>query len=142
MRVNDLKSKSGVSLKRDSKLVVLVLIILGSFVIYTMKLFSMQVLEGAQYRQQSEDISSRVKTIPAQRGEIYDRNVTVPMVVNTDSFAVDLIPGEIPSGKYDTVAAKLADILQIDKKQIDAKVPSNQRSHAIVNYLETAVFQE
>ena len=44
MKVNDLKSKSGVSLKRDSKLVVLVLIILGSFVIYTMKLFSMQAL--------------------------------------------------------------------------------------------------
>ena len=128
MRVNDLKSKSGVSLKRDSKLVVLVLIILASFAIYTMKLFSMQVLEGAQYRQQSEDISSRVKTIPAQRGEIYDRNATVPMVVNTDSFAVDLIPGEIPSGKYDTVAAKLADILQIDKKQIDAKIPASQRS--------------
>ena len=89
MRVNDLKTKSGVSLKRDFKLVVLALIILCSFAIYTLKLFSMQVLEGAQYRQQSEDISSRVKTIPAQRGEIYDRNATVPMVVNTDSFAVE-----------------------------------------------------
>ncbi len=127
MRVNDLKTKSGVSLKRDFKLVVLALIILCSFAIYTLKLFSMQVLEGAQYRQQSEDISSRVKTIPAQRGEIYDRNATVPMVVNTDSFAVDLIPGEIPKGKYDTVAAKLAEILQIDKKQIDTRIPSNQR---------------
>jgi len=119
MRVNDLKTKSGESLKRDFKLIVLTLIIFVSFAVYTLKLFSMQVLEGADYRQQSEDISSRVKTIPAQRGEIYDRNATVPMVVNTDSFAVDVIPGEIPQGKYDTVAAKLAEILQIDKKFID-----------------------
>ena len=128
MRVNDLKTKSGESLKRDFKLIVLTLIIFVSFAVYTLKLFSMQVLEGADYRQQSEDISSRVKTIPAQRGEIYDRNATVPMVVNTDSFAVDVIPGEIPQGKYDTVAAKLAEILQIDKKFIDGKIPTNQRS--------------
>lgn len=128
MRVNDLKTKSGESLKRDFKLVVLALIIFASFAIYSLKLFSMQVLEGAVYRQQSEDISSRVKTIPAQRGEIYDRNATVPMVINTDSFAVDVIPGEIPQGKYDTVAAKLAEILQIDKKLIDGKIPGNQRS--------------
>lgn len=127
MRVNDLKTKSGVSLNKDFKLVVLSLVIVFSFALYTLKLFSMQVLEGEVYRQQSEDISSRVKTIPAQRGEIYDRNATVPMVVNTDSFAVDVIPGEIPQGKYDTVAAKLAEILDIDKKFIDSKIPANVR---------------
>ncbi|MBO5123708.1 MAG: penicillin-binding protein 2 [Spirochaetaceae bacterium] len=127
MRVNDLKTKSGVSLNKDFKLVVLSLVIVFSFALYTLKLFSMQVLEGEVYRQQSEDISSRVKTIPAQRGEIYDRNATVPMVVNTDSFAVDVIPGEIPQGKYDTVAAKLAEILDIDKKFIDSKIPDNVR---------------
>lgn len=114
-------------MNKDFKLVVLSLVIVFSFALYTLKLFSMQVLEGEVYRQQSEDISSRVKTIPAQRGEIYDRNATVPMVVNTDSFAVDVIPGEIPQGKYDTVAAKLAEILDIDKKFIDSKIPANVR---------------
>ena len=97
MRVNEVKTKAGISLNKESKLVVLSLIIVVVFGIYILKLFSMQVLEGEVYREQSENLSSRVKTIPAQRGEIYDRNATVPMVDNTDSFAVDLIPGEIPS---------------------------------------------
>ena len=141
MRVNDLKTKSGVSLNKDFKLVVLSLVIVFSFALYTLKLFSMQVLEGEVYRQQSEDISSRVKTIPAQRGEIYDRNATVPMVVNTDSFAVDVIPGEIPQGKYDTVAAKLAEILDIDKKVIDSKIPDNvRRSYTAIEVKSSVPF--
>lgn len=141
MRVNDLKTKSGVSLNKDFKLVVLSLVIVFSFALYTLKLFSMQVLEGEVYRQQSEDISSRVKTIPAQRGEIYDRNATVPMVVNTDSFAVDVIPGEIPQGKYDTVAAKLAEILDIDKKFIDSKIPANvRRSYTAIEVKSSVPF--
>lgn len=141
MRVNDLKTKSGVSLNKDFKLVVLSLVIVFSFALYTLKLFSMQVLEGEVYRQQSEDISSRVKTIPAQRGEIYDRNATVPMVVNTDSFAVDVIPGEIPQGKYDTVAAKLAEILDIDKKFIDSKIPDNvRRSYTAIEVKSSVPF--
>ena len=127
MRVNEVKTKAGISLNKESKLVVLSLIIVVVFGIYILKLFSMQVLEGEVYREQSENLSSRVKTIPAQRGEIYDRNATVPMVVNTDSFAVDLIPGEIPSGDYDTVAFKLAAILGIGKNTIDEKIPSNMR---------------
>lgn len=127
MRVNEVKTKAGISLNKESKLVVLSLIIVVVFGIYILKLFSMQVLEGEVYREQSENLSSRVKAIPAQRGEIYDRNATVPMVVNTDSFAVDLIPGEIPSGDYDTVAFKLAAILGIGKNTIDAKIPSNMR---------------
>lgn len=141
MRVNDLKTKSGVSLNKDFKLVVLSLVIVFSFALYTLKLFSMQVLEGEVYRQQSEDISSRVKTIPAQRGEIYDRNATVPMVVNTDSFAVDVTPGEIPQGKYDTVAAKLAEILDIDKKLIDSKIPDNvRRSYTAIEVKSSVPF--
>ncbi|MBR5866715.1 MAG: penicillin-binding protein 2 [Spirochaetaceae bacterium] len=127
MRVNDLRSKSGVSLNKDRKLFILGIIIVISFSIYTMKLFSMQILEGTGYRKQSEDISSRSRSIPASRGEIYDRNRNIPLVVNSDSFAVDITPGEIPEGKYDTVASKLASMLDINKSLIDKKIPKNYR---------------
>ncbi len=141
MRVNDLRDKSGRSLKKDPKLWILGTMITVLFAVYTMKLFSMQVLEGAVYRKQSESISSRMKTIPAQRGEIYDRNATLPMVVNTDSFAVDLIPGEIPADKYDTVASKLAALLGIDKTVIDTKIPKNlRRSYTSVEIKSSVPF--
>ena len=142
MRVTDLKTKSGRSLNKNGKLVFLGFVITISFLIYSLKLFSMQVLEGAIYRQQSEDISSRIKTIPAQRGEIYDRNADSPMVINMDSFAVDITPGLIPVNQYDTIAFKLAEILKINKSDIDKKVPVNiRRSYTSIEIKSNVSFE-
>lgn len=127
MEFNHSWIRSGGSSELNAKLFVIVIIILSVFVLYLLKLFSMQVLEGSVYRSQSASLASRVKILPAQRGEIYDRNAAVPMVINTDSFAVDMIPGEIPAGHYDTVASRLAGLLNIDKTLIDEKVPQSIR---------------
>jgi penicillin-binding protein 2 len=128
MQLNNLQNQTGSSARKNGKLLVLSIIIIIIFILYTLKLFSLQVIQGDQYRKQSVTISQQVKTIPAQRGEIFDRNATLPLVVNTDSFAVDIVPGEIPSGYYDTVAMKLSKYLDIGKNEIDYKVPSNKRN--------------
>ena len=101
------------SVARNSKVMVLAAVILITFVVYGLKLFSLQVIGGAQYRRQSRTISSQIRTIPAQRGEIFDRNanINMPMVVDTESFAVDITPAEIPDGHYDSVASRLAGFL-------------------------------
>ncbi|MBR3604828.1 MAG: hypothetical protein IKL52_02220, partial [Candidatus Gastranaerophilales bacterium] len=87
----------------------------------------MQIKQGSHYRTQSNAISSQVSVIPAQRGEIFDRNAVLPMVINTDSFAVYVTPGEIPSERYDTVIARLANFLNITKNEIDNKIPKYLR---------------
>ena len=79
------------SVEQNAKVVIFAFIIMAIFALYVLKLFSLQVIEGAQYRKQSQKISSQVKTIDAQRGEIFDRNASMPMVINTDSFAIDLM---------------------------------------------------
>ncbi|MBQ8014214.1 MAG: penicillin-binding protein 2 [Treponema sp.] len=120
------ESENG-SVEQNAKVIILGFIISLVFVVYVLKLFSLQVVEGAVYRKQSQTISSQVKTIDAQRGEIFDRNASMPMVINTDSFAVDLTPAEIPSGFYDSVVSRLASFLGISKKEIDRKVPAYLR---------------
>lgn len=112
---------------RIEKLVTLTLIILFVFVVYAVKLVTLQVFEGSAYRRQSQRLSSQIRQIPAQRGEIFDRNATMPMVINTDSFAVDITPAEIPDGYYDTVAARLAGYLGINKTVVDKRVPARLR---------------
>lgn len=97
------------------------------FFVYLFKLFSMQIIEGSKYKVQSKTISSRITSIPAQRGEIFDRNNDNAMVVNSDSFAVEITPGEIPSENFDTVISRLATILEIPKKDIDEYVPPEIR---------------
>ena len=58
------------------------------FTVYALRLFSMQILSGELYRSRAERIARRTTVVPAQRGEIYDRNYNTPMVLNIDSFAV------------------------------------------------------
>ncbi|WP_178842324.1 penicillin-binding protein 2 [uncultured Treponema sp.] len=128
---NDLFSSYEKSLEGEKKNLRIIVLLLGlviTFLIYTIKLFTLQVIEGKVYRQRSRTISSQVKTIPANRGEIFDRNASLPLVINTDSFAIDLTPAEIPAGYYDTVASKLAKYLDIPKNYIDKKVPQRLRS--------------
>lgn len=115
------------SVEKNVRVFVLFLIIAATFAVYLFKIFSFQIVEGSVYRTQSRTNQIAVNTIPAQRGEIFDRNATLPMVVNSDSFAVSVIPGEIPKGNYDTVASKLASLLGSKKTEIDRKIPSRLR---------------
>jgi penicillin-binding protein 2 len=94
------------------------------FVIYTFRLFSMQILSGELYRSRAQDISRRTTVIPAQRGEIYDRNFNQPMVLNTDSFAVSITPAEVPQGEIQELITRVAAILNINREQIEEKIPS------------------
>jgi len=114
---------------RSKSLVVFVYFVLVALiiVIYTLRLFNMQVVNGENYRRASKDVSTRNTVITAQRGEIYDRNNNSAMVINTDSFAVEVIPGEIPRDYYDTVLAKLADFLSIKKSDIDNLIPQKAK---------------
>ncbi|MBQ0161769.1 MAG: penicillin-binding protein 2 [Treponema sp.] len=122
-------SNNNQDLRRDRNIltVIYTALCLIVFFVYIFKLFSMQIIEGSKYKVQSKTISSRITSIPAQRGEIYDRNNDNAMVVNSDSFAVEITPGEIPREDFDTVISRLATILQIPKQDIDEHVPPEIR---------------
>jgi len=119
--------RTSAALTKNFRIIILLFVLLVTFLIYSITLFRLQVVEGKVYRERSHTISSQVKTIPANRGEIFDRNVSLPLVINTDSFAVDLTPAEIPAGYYDTVTSRLAGYLGISKNDIDKKVPQRLR---------------
>ncbi|OJF77747.1 MAG: penicillin-binding protein 2 [Treponema sp. CETP13] len=125
---SDLKNKSGSSLSKNKSIFVFLILIFLVFIIYVAKLFSMQVIEGSQYRTQSKNLAQQQSIIPAQRGEIFNSDSDMAIVVNTDSFAVDVTPGEIPDEHYDSITARLAIYLHINKKVIDDKIPIYSRS--------------
>ena len=114
-------------LSKAHRIVLLEAAIVLCFAVYVYRLFSMQVLLSDTYRTQSRTVSSQISRIPAQRGEIFDRYANVPMVINTDSFAVEITPAEIPAGHYDTVASRLAQYLGVSKLDIDKRVPEKLR---------------
>lgn len=112
---------------RAARVLVFTIVIFSILGLYAFKLFSMQILQGDKYRQQSQNISQRAKKLTAQRGEIFDRNGNVPMVLNIDSFAVDVSPGEITSSQFATVISRLAGVLGVSQASIEKKIPSQLR---------------
>jgi penicillin-binding protein 2 len=92
-------------------------------ILYGWRLFSMQILEGEMYRSRAWNITRRTTVIPAQRGEIYDRYYDQPLALNSDSFAVNLTPGEVPRGEIPELITRLAVILGISQDQIHRKLP-------------------
>ncbi|MDR3138645.1 MAG: penicillin-binding protein 2 [Treponema sp.] len=99
------------------------IIFIAIFLTYSLRLFSMQVLSGELYRSRAQNIARRTTVIPAQRGEIYDRNFNLPLVLNTDSFAVSITPAEVPSGTMPELFDRVASILGISREQIEQKIP-------------------
>jgi penicillin-binding protein 2 len=93
------------------------------FVVYIFRLFNMQIVSGEFYRSKAQDIARRSTVIPAQRGEIYDRTFSQPMVLNTDSFAVSVTPAEVPQGKIPDTITRVAEILRIPRNRIEERIP-------------------
>ena len=115
------------TVSKNVRVFLLLIILILVFAAYILRLFSMQIVHGEHYRSQSQRISSLITVLPAQRGEIFDRNASLPMVINTESFAVEVTPGNIPSNLYDTVTMRLAKYLGIAKADIDKRIPPSLR---------------
>jgi penicillin-binding protein 2 len=94
------------------------------FVVYTFRLFGMQILEGDVYRREAQDIARRTTVIPPQRGEIYDRNFGSPLALNTDSFAVNITPAEVPRGEIPALLDRVSGILKIPRSELEKKLPT------------------
>jgi penicillin-binding protein 2 len=109
--------------KSEPRVMVLRVIIITVFVLYAVRLFSMQILSGDLYRSRAQNISRQSKVIPAQRGEIYDRNYNRPLVQNTESFSVSVTPAEVPRSGMQELIGRLAEILEINREQIERKLP-------------------
>ena len=101
-------------------IMVIAMIIVSTYGAY---LFYLQMVRGGEYQQRAVSISRQIEKLPAQRGEIYDRNNNLPLVLNVDSFAIVMTPAEVPAEMRDTVFTKLAVVLDEPVDELRRKVP-------------------
>ncbi|MDR2491137.1 MAG: penicillin-binding protein 2 [Spirochaetaceae bacterium] len=110
--------------KGEKRITILQAAFIAFFVFYAFRLFSMQVLHREQHQKQAEDITKRATVIPAQRGEIYDRNFSAPVVYNVNSFTIYISPAEIPQSDMQSVLTLLGGILDMTVPQIERRLPA------------------
>ena len=84
----------GISLKRATALLLIMVIVLG---IFSVRLFQIQIVQGEEYAKLADESYKTSVSIAASRGEIVDCN-QVPLVSNRTSYAVTLDYNYFPHG--------------------------------------------
>jgi penicillin-binding protein 2 len=105
------------------RFMVLTAIFAGSIGVLVLYLFGLQIVRGGEFSQRARDVSERETPIPAQRGEIYDRRGDDPLVFNVDSFAVDVVPGDLSPAELPGLFTRLAKALSLHVEDIQQKIP-------------------
>ena len=94
-------------------------------VIYLGNLLNLQVVQGSLYKTRATEVTQRATSIPAMRGEFYDRNGDLPMVLNVDSFALKIIPAEVPSEYFPQLFSLLENYYKLPISEWEKKIPTN-----------------
>ena len=98
-------------------------IVIGIVVLLCLRLWQLQILEGTQYKNLSENNRLRALKTPAPRGIIYDRN-NIPLVKNIPFFSVSIMHEK--SAQIDTEG--LAALIGINKGEIEELLAKKDNS--------------
>ncbi len=121
------------------KLYLFISFIILILLVYIFYLYDLQVRKNIEYQTRARDVSLRINTIPAQRGKIFDRKGTNPLVVNIDSFAVTIIPAELEMNNIDSLVIKLSEILDMKPNDIKNKIPINFKNQFLPIEIKSGV---
>lgn len=105
-----------------TRVVALGLLMGAAMLTFLVHLFSIQIIDGTIYQLRARQTSRRSVVIPAVRGEIFDRNADIPISTNVDSFAVDVIPADVPQERYPDVISRLAARLDTGAEEIRRRI--------------------
>ena len=124
------------------RITILGAIALVAFAVLFLRLWSLQILAGAEHRQTALDNQLRTVAIEAPRGPILDRHGRV-LVRNVASTAVVLWPSDLPQGAgRDTILRQLARILGLRLETIKARIRARRDDPLTPITLKVAVRPE
>lgn len=108
----------------NNRYLMLYIIIILISAVFVLRLFSLQIINGAEYREQSEKRMLRTETIEAPRGEIYDRNGVV-LATSKRSYNVTIYKVNVEVEEQNEAISKLVDILEANGDSIYSTFPVN-----------------
>ncbi len=104
-------------------LILYILVILVS-IVYIVQLFNLQILNGSDYREQSEKRMLRTEEIVASRGEMTDRNGVI-LATNKLSWDVNIYKVKVDPTEQNHSIASLIDILYSNGDEVYSTFPVN-----------------
>ncbi len=112
------------------RLIIFSAIPIVSFFVFVIVLFSLQIIKGPDYELKAKKNREQFSIMPAIRGVIYDSNRDDILAFNRRSFAVTMVPQNLPKDKEarEKLLDSLAVLLEISKKEILAIIKEKNYS--------------
>ena len=102
------------------------LVLLVCFAVLLGKIFNLQIIKGATFRQLSDNNRIRSQTILAPRGLIVDRNGET-LAQNIASYNLVAVPFDLPKTGLDDQVAKLASLLNLGAQDLNDRLKNVNR---------------
>lgn len=126
--------KLSLKMKKRMRIIGILLIIIG-FVTVGVRLFYLQVIDGAELQKKAVSQQLRDISIAPGRGTIYDRNGNI-LAKSATVWTVTVSPKDVKDEKKEEAAGKLAELLGGDKDTILAKLKKNNYYEVIKRKVE------
>ncbi len=105
-----------------TRVLILAFLVGSVFLGYAVHLFEIQVLDNYLYLLRARQNASRSEPVFARRGEILDRTGQNALASNRTSFAVTIVPADVPTGEIDTVITSIAELIDRDAEPMLERV--------------------
>lgn len=119
--------------KRIVKMLVACLVVAG---ILVARLVYIQIIKSDHYRQLAYDQQTRDRAVSAKRGTIYDTTGEKVLAQSVSVNIVTAVPNSIDKEDKEKVATKLAEILELNKDDVLAKLSKSSSSETIASKID------
>ena len=96
------------------------------FLVLSLQLFRLQLVDGQSYRLLADGNRTRIVAVSPPRGLIVDRN-GVTVAQNLASFSATIVPADVPKEREQEIFARLQEVLRVPAFEIEQKVTAARR---------------
>ncbi|NLI80232.1 MAG: penicillin-binding protein 2 [Deltaproteobacteria bacterium] len=100
-------------------------VLLLILIVYLLRMWHLQVMQGERYRYQSENNRIRLEDIPSPRGIIYDKN-GVPLVENRPAYHLQIIREDVQD--IEQTVGELAKLCEKTPEELMAVLEANKQT--------------
>ena len=127
---------SYMSLKNQKRIVKMIIVCVVISVILFIRLIYIQVIKHDHYTQMAYEQQTRERTVAAKRGTIYDTTGEKVLAQSVSTNVITVVPNSIDTDKKEEIATKLAEILELEKDDVLAKLSKNTSSETIASKVD------
>ena len=100
------------------------------------RLIYIQVIKSKHYEEKAYEQQTRQRSVAAKRGTIYDATGEKVLAQSVSVNIVTAVPNSVDKDKKDEIATKIAEILEINKDDVLAKLSKNSSSETIATKVD------